>query len=73
MLNLKELRIKKGLSQKKLSEIIGVSQQAIAAYELGTREPNIETLVLICQKMDISFEELIDFRAIQEKLISKVK
>lgn len=71
MLNLKEIRKSKGLSQQELANILGLSQIAISQYERGIREPNLETLILICQKMEITFEELIDFRAIQEKLSKK--
>ncbi|CCV64334.1 Predicted transcriptional regulator [Alteracholeplasma palmae J233] len=73
MLNLRAIRKRKKLSQQDLATLLGVSQIAISQYERGTREPNIETLVLICQKMDITIEELIDFKSIQEKLSKKIR
>lgn len=41
---LKSLREKKGLTQKQMSEILGVSKSNISKYEASTVEPNIETL-----------------------------
>ncbi|MBN3490527.1 helix-turn-helix transcriptional regulator [Acholeplasma equirhinis] len=76
MLKLKEFREKKGLSQVKLGEILGLSKQTISTYELGTREPNIETLSKIAIVLDVTIDELIDFRKIydqvHEELYSKV-
>ena len=45
--NIKFLRTQKGLNQKQLGELLGVSQTSVAHYEAGTREPNIETLKLL--------------------------
>lgn len=42
---LKELRIKKNLSQKELSDIINITQRAYSFYETGAREPSIDTLI----------------------------
>lgn len=36
---LKTLRVAKGMSQKQLADAAGLSQQAVATYELNTREP----------------------------------
>ena len=40
--NLKEARIKSGLSQKEVSENIGVAKSTYSLYESGNREPNDE-------------------------------
>ena len=45
--NLKELRIQKGISQQKLADVIGISQQSINKYENHNIEPDIATLILI--------------------------
>ena len=44
--NLKEIRLKKGFSQKKVAENIGVAKSTYSLYESGNREPNVETLLL---------------------------
>lgn len=45
MKRLRKLREQKEISQKELAEYLGVSQNAVSSYELGKREPNINTLV----------------------------
>ena len=41
---IKKHRQKKGLSQKKLGEKLGVSQQMIGQWENGNSNPKVETI-----------------------------
>lgn len=43
--NLRNLRKKRGLTQKQAAEIFGVSQSTYALYENGKREPSFELLM----------------------------
>ncbi|MGE4628692.1 helix-turn-helix transcriptional regulator [Bifidobacterium catenulatum subsp. kashiwanohense] len=43
-MGLKELRMKRGLTQQQLAEKIGVTRQHVAAYESGTHEIGNMTL-----------------------------
>lgn len=43
--NLKKLRLRKGLSQQRFADIIGVSQQSVNKYENHSIEPDIDTLI----------------------------
>ena len=59
MLNLKIMRIRRGLTQVELSERIGVSQNTISFYEIGKRYPSYKILcklaeVLNCEIKDIA-------------------
>lgn len=42
--NLKEARLRMGLSQQKLADLIGFSQQTIYQYENGITQPDLTTL-----------------------------
>lgn len=44
-LRMKELREKKGLTQKQACKLLGVSISSLSTYERNVREPSIETLV----------------------------
>ena len=44
MLNLKKLRVERKLSQQKLADNFGITQQAIFNYENGLSEPDIYML-----------------------------
>ena len=57
---IKEIRKKKGLTQKQLGERLGVSQTMIAQYENGKRKPKLETLNKIASALDVSVSELRD-------------
>lgn len=54
---LKELRIHKGLSQMDLSLATGISQSAIAKWELGKTEPTATALITL----SLYFEESVDY------------
>lgn len=59
--SLKELRIKAGLTQYALSEIIGFRQGTVGDWERGTTEPRIPVskVLLLCQTLNCSLEELV--------------
>ena len=42
--NLKEARLRSGLSQKEVAENIGVAKSTYSLYESGNREPNVNTI-----------------------------
>ena len=42
MNRLRELRLKRGLSQQELAKKVGISNQSISSYEKGVRKPKIE-------------------------------
>ena len=55
--NLKNLRIKKGLSQQQLADILGISQQSVNKYENHNIEPDISTL----SSMAVLFNTSVDY------------
>lgn len=59
MHNLKELRIKKGLSQEQLAKQLNISSVAICQYELGKRSPNVEMLKKLAQVLDCTIDDLL--------------
>ena len=56
---LKELRILNNLSQMQLSLKTGLSQSAIAKWELGKTEPDLLTLWKIADFFDVSVDYLL--------------
>jgi len=57
--NLREARLKSGLSQKELSENIGVAKSTYSLYESGKREPNVDTIKKIASILNISADTLL--------------
>lgn len=57
--NLKHLREKRGLSQSKLAEKIGVNQTTIARWEDDNRVPTIDNAVDVANVLNISLPDLL--------------
>lgn len=53
------LRIKRGLSQTQLADAMGLKRSAIGNYELGLREPDIDTIEAFADFFDVSVSDLI--------------
>lgn len=58
-IKLKELRIEKGLSQRKLGEIFNVCNQTVSFWESGSREPDMDMLVEIAEYFGVSVDYLL--------------
>lgn len=56
---LQSLRKQKGMSQEKLAEIIGVSRQAVAKWEVGCSYPEVDKLILLSDLFRISIDKLV--------------
>lgn len=56
---LKELRNDKNLTQKELSEKLGLSKNAVCEYEKGRAEPSIETLIELSKIFGVSVDYLV--------------
>ena len=57
--NLKEARLKKGISQKDVAENIGVAKSTYSLYENGNREPNVNTIKKIADYLCVSADSLL--------------
>lgn len=55
---IKELRLEKGLSQRKIAEETGISQQSLSFYEKGDRNPKIETWQKLADYFGVSVSYL---------------
>lgn len=58
-MRLKQLREENNLSQLDLANKLNMSQQAISAYEKGTREPDIDTIKKISDFFNVSTDYLL--------------
>ena len=52
-------RKRKGWTQVKLAEQIGVSSMLISFYENGSKRPSLENLLRICQMFGIRLDKLV--------------
>lgn len=49
MIRLKELRASKKWRQEDLAKLLSTTQQTVARYENGEREPDIDTICRLCE------------------------
>ena len=56
--NLKRIRKEKSISQEDLAEMLDVSRQAVSKWEQGIGYPEMEKLLLLSQKLNISLDYL---------------
>ena len=57
--NLKQLRKERGVTQEKLSEILGVTAQSVSRWELSICYPDIELLPAIANYFGVTVDELL--------------
>ena len=56
--NLKQIRKEHHLSQEEVAEILDVSRQAVSKWEQGQGYPEVEKLLLLSKKLNISLDAL---------------
>ena len=64
--NLKQLRKKHQLSQEDLAEILDVSRQAVSKWEQGIGYPEVEKLLLLSRKLNVSLDDLMETEIAQK-------
>lgn len=55
---LREMRIKRGKTQQKLSDEVGVALRTYQCYEQGKNNPSYEVLLNISNALDVSIDYL---------------
>lgn len=59
-MRLKELRLKKHISQLKLAMDLGMNQNSISRYENGQREADYKTLIAFADYFGVSLDYLLE-------------
>ncbi len=57
--NIKKLRLQKGITQETFAKTVNVSRQAISSWETGRTQPDIEMIGTLADALGVSIEELI--------------
>ncbi len=57
--NLQTLRKKNQLSQEGLAEMLGVSRQAVSKWEQGEGYPEVDKLLILSKKLNVSLDSLL--------------
>lgn len=57
--NLRAIRLKMGLSQEKIAELVGVTTNYICQIERGDKSPSVEMLIRLSEKLPASLDRLV--------------
>ncbi len=57
--NIRELRKIRKWTQKELSELVGVDERTISAWERGINEPHFKTLAKLCEIFNETFDGIL--------------
>lgn len=58
-IKIKEMRIKRGLTQKQLAELLGVKQQNVSDWERGERSPSVKNLKKLSEILNCQIDDLV--------------
>ena len=58
---LKELRLKSGLTQQQLGDLIHVTKVSICGYEKGDRVPSLDTLLDLANALKVDLNTLVGY------------
>lgn len=58
-MNLKEIRLQKGITVKEIAQYISVGTNTYTRYEAGERVPSIDVLIKIADYFNVSLDELV--------------
>ena len=56
--NLQAIRRNNRMSQEDLADLLGVSRQAVSKWELGEGYPEVDKLLILSQKLNVSLDSL---------------
>jgi len=73
-MRIKEFRENRRLTQDKLAERVGIDPKHLSRIENGRNYPSLETLEKILSSMDVTYEEIFNFKHLipKEELITKI-
>ena len=68
--NLKQIRKEHHLSQEELAELLDVSRQAVSKWEQGQGYPEVEKLLLLSSKLNISLDALMSVEVSRDAVVT---
>ena len=69
-MNIKDIRIRKGLTQAEVAAAIGVSSVVYSRYETGSRQPSVDTLVQMADLFGVTVDYLLGRQDIDDSTLS---
>ena len=70
---LKELRIKAGISQRKLAEITHINHATISEFESGKKTPSVQQVKLLCEALEVSPNRMMGYKTDRNRLMEEIE
>ena len=70
-MNIKDIRLRKGLTQSEVATALGVSSVVYSRYENGKRQPSIDTLVQMADIFGVTVDYLLGRQDIEDSTLSE--
>ena len=70
-MNIKDIRIRRGLTQAEVADSLGVSSVVYSRNETGTRQPSIDLLIQMADIFDVSVDYLVGRKDIEDSTLSE--
>ena len=71
LVNIKDIRTRKGLTQSEVASALGVSSVVYSRYENGKRQPSIDTLVQMADIFGVTVDYLLGRQDIEDSTLSE--
>ena len=71
-IDLKVLRILKGVSQEKMAEDLDISRSKVSSWETGRREISLYDAVIISDYFDVSMDNLFNKKALNSEQVLQI-
>lgn len=69
-MNIKDIRVRKNLTQADVASALGVSSVVYSRYEKGTRQPSIDTLIQLADILGVTVDYLLGRQEIEDSTLS---
>lgn len=69
-MNIKEIRVRKNLTQADVAKALGVSSVVYCRYETGARQPSVETLIQLADIFGVTVDYLLGRQEIEDSTLS---
>ena len=69
-MNIKDIRVRKGLTQSEVASALGVSSVVYSRYETGSRQPSIDVLVQMANIFGVTVDYLLGRKVAEDSSLS---
>ena len=70
-MNIKEIRVRKNLTQLQVANALGVSSVVYSRYETGNRQPSVDALIRLSDLFGVTVDYLLGRQEVEDSTLSE--